>query len=79
MIPRRGSVDGSTPPRIPPFVGERLQISLDGDVKRNVVAYDMDYGWLILVPTDDHGTFLVDDNGEFLQALLWGKVEVISG
>ena len=78
MIPRRGSVDGSTPPRIPQVVGGRLQISLDGDVKRNVIAYDADFGWLILISTDETGMFMIDDNGDFVQSLLWGKVEVLS-
>lgn len=61
-IPRRIAPDEDPPG----MLRSRLRVFVDGDLLRDVVAYDIDEGWVLLVKHDDG----------FLARKVFGKVEV---
>ncbi len=78
--PRKGSIDGRYGlPIVPAEIGRGLQVSVDGDVKRGVAAYDMDEGWADIPMRTDQGHFIQRSDGRPPDPCvrIWGKVQVL--
>jgi hypothetical protein len=54
MPPRQLSVNGEHGFPRHPFVG-RVRVFVNGDMLRNVIAYDIDAGWVEAIIHDDRG------------------------
>lgn len=57
-------------------IGERVRVTVDGDLFRCVVAYDCDEGWLETLAHDDKGVSEIV-KGEVRTRLYFGKVEAV--
>lgn len=55
-------------------VSGRVQVHLDGDMLRHVLAYDMAEGWVEHIEHDENG-FLIHCDGEWSVLRRFGKVE----
>lgn len=56
--------------------GNKVRVTINGDSRRGVVAYDIAAGWVETVMLDDKGCTLLN-NGEFIYKREYGKVDVI--
>ena len=45
----------------------RVRLTIDGDSRRLVIAYDMEEGWVETVRADDHGLPVIHDDGYLCQ------------
>ncbi len=73
-VPRSYSVDQ---PDFDPAVGCFLEVSLDGDVVKQVLAYDIDTGTVTRPKTDEGGRIVVDpQTEEIVTEVLTGQVSV---
>lgn len=71
--PRRYS---SLDPDYRPEIGERVRVTVDGDLLRCVVAYDCDEGWLETLAHDYNGVSEIV-HGEVRTRRYYGIVEAV--
>lgn len=69
--PRRLAADNAQPE-----LRARVRVYIDGDMLRDIMAYDVDQGWVLIVQHDDNG-HRRQCSGEWLCERVYGRVKAV--
>lgn len=74
--PLRASMSGEYGFPVPSDSGD-IDVFIDGDRVRNIVAYDVTAGWVEFAAIDDHGRWMRASGGDFLVKRAFGAIRAV--
>lgn len=66
----------TTDPAYNAEIGQRVIVTVDGDMLRHVVAYDCDEGWIDAVAHNEYGV-MVEFDGQYVTRRYFGEVKAM--